>query len=157
MSVLTDALLHLNKEQIMRSMNRWNNSLMLAAIMAAATVVACKPITAEAKPRGGASFSRPSVKPSAPPTPQPKVINRTTNNTTVIRETRVINGGGSSAPGIGSTILGTAAGSAIGTTAGVMLGNALSKPDTPPAAAPAPVEQHAPQCDPRYFDCTPKK
>lgn len=54
----------------MRSMNRWNNSLMLAAIMAAATVVACKPVTAEAKGfsggRSSSSFSRPSVKPSAP-------------------------------------------------------------------------------------------
>lgn len=154
MSVLTDALLHLNKEQIMRSMNRWNNSLMLAAIMAAAAVVACKPITAEAKPRGGTSFSRPSVKPSAPP---PRVVNRTTNNTTVIRETRVINQG-SSGPGIGSTILGTAAGSAIGTTAGVMLGNALSKPDepAPQQVAPSAPTQQAPVCDPRFFDCTPK-
>lgn len=142
----------------MRSMNRWNNSLMLAAIIASVGVVACKPITAEAKGfsggRSSSSFSRPSVKPSAPP---PRVVNRTTNNTTVIRETRVINQG-SSGPGIGSTILGTAAGSAIGTTAGVMLGNALSKPDepAPQQVAPSAPTQQAPVCDPRFFDCTPK-
>lgn len=131
-----------------------SDSLMACAIIAAAGVALTQPITAEAKVRGS-SFSRPSVKPSAPRPPAPRVINRTTNNTTVIRETRVINqGGGSSAPGIGSTILGTAAGSAIGTTAGVMLGNHLSKPaETTPQQEPV---QQAPVCDPRFFDCTPK-
>ncbi len=119
-----------------------------AAIIA---VLASAPQLAEAKRSGFSAPSRPAVTRNAPP-PKPQVINRTTNNTTVIRETRVVNAPSSSGPGIGSTILGTAAGSAIGTTAGVVIGNAISKPSEPAPAAP----QHIPPCDVRYYNCEPK-
>lgn len=127
-------------------MKRYSLTVVLAACSAAIITACAVPVHAKGY-TPSRSVSRPAVKPSAP---APRVVNRTTNNTTVIRETRVVQGGSSSG-GFMSSMLG----GAVGGVGGAMLGNALSKPaEAPVTAQQQPVQQ--PVCDVRFYDCTPK-
>lgn len=130
-------------------MKKMSTIIAVAAACSAAIIASCAlPVHAKGFSAPSRSYSapRPSVKPAPP---APRVINRTTNNTTVIRETRVVNGGGSSSSFMPSLI-----GGAVGGVGGAMLGNALSKPAEAPVQQPQPVQQ--PVCDVRFYDCTPK-
>lgn len=108
---------------------------------------------------------RPAPVPQRPAVaPQPKVINKTVNNTTVIRETRVIRPA-APAQSSGSGFFSNMAASAVGAVGGSMLGNWLSRPSEPAPVQQAPVQQpqlapaveHAqPACDATIYNCEKK-
>lgn len=115
----------------------------VVAVASAAIMAAC------AAPVHAKGFT-PSRSYSAPK-PAPRVVNRTTNNTTIIRETRVVRPvQQSSGGGFMSSLLG----GVVGGAGGAMIGNALSKPAEAPVQAPVP--QQIPACDATIYNCTPK-
>lgn len=157
-------------------MNRRIHPLAIAAAVASAAIIA-----ACAVPVHAASFSparsvsvprvapRPAVAPTPVAKPAPRVINKTTNNTTVIKQTRVIQA--TPAQSSGSGWLGNMAASMAGATAGSMIGNWLSRPSegdgyakqaaavqqapVQPQLAPA-VEHAVPPCDATIYNCEKK-
>lgn len=130
----------------------------VGAAVCAAIIAACA-VPAHAKSR---SFSTPKPSPVrvaphplTPPVkpPAPRVINKITNNTTVIRETRVVQ----AAPQRQSSgMFGNLAASMGGAMAGSMLGNWLSRPEPVQPQLAAPVEHAQPTCDPTMYNCEKK-
>lgn len=155
-------------------MNKRVHSLSVIFAVASAAIITACAVPAHAGP-SRSSFSSPSrsvsvprvaPKPMVAPTPvakpAPRVVNRTTNNTTVIKQTRVIQA--APAQSSGSGWLGNMAASMAGATAGSMIGNWLSRPSEPapvqqapvqPQLAPA-VEHSVPPCDATVYNCEKK-
>lgn len=130
----------------------------VGAAVCAAIIAACA-VPAHAKSRSffppKPSPVRVAPRPLTPPVkpPAPRVINKTTNNTTVIRETRVVQ----AAPQRQSSgMFGNLAASMGGAMAGSMLGNWLSRPEPVQPQLAAPVEHAQPACDPTVYNCEKK-
>ena len=146
-------------------MNKRLHSLAIVVAMGAAAITTACAVPAHAKSPSRSSFSSPSrVAPRPMPVrpavaPAPRVVNRTTNNTTVIRETRVVR-----PVQQGSGFMGNVAASALGAVGGSMLGNWLSRPSEPTPVQQAPVQpllappvEHAqPACDATIYNCEKK-
>ena len=154
-------------------MNKRIHSLsVILAVASAAIITACAvpahagPSRSFSSPSRSVSVPRVAPKPAVAPTPvakpAPRVINKTTNNTTVIRETRVVQAAPQQSSGSGW--LGNMAASMAGATAGSMIGNWLSRPSEPAPVQQAPVQpqlapavEHAvPGCDATIYNCEKK-